>query len=228
MKHIYVPTTGPEDWKRLLAEPEKQWRAGFSAKTLAQCWEQADGFPPEIEQLFRRSGVAAFERMDLILALPEYQVPLPGGARPSQNDLFVLAKGGDDQLVAITVEGKVAEPFGPTLEEWDASQSRGKQERIAFILKLLGVDGPVSPRIRYQLLHRTASAIIEARRFNARSAVMLVHSFSPECLWFEDFAAFVELYSIQPEPGRLYFLKELEGVGLYAGWAKGDRQFLEA
>ena len=30
--------------------------------------------------------------------------------------------------------------------------------------------------IRYQLLHRTASAVIEARRFGAHNAVMLVHS----------------------------------------------------
>jgi Domain of unknown function (DUF6946) len=35
-------------------------------------------------------------------------VPLPGGVRPSQNDLFVLARGAKG-AIAIMVEGKVSE-----------------------------------------------------------------------------------------------------------------------
>ena len=35
MPKVYVPTTGSNDWRRLLADPAKQWRTGFSAKTLA-------------------------------------------------------------------------------------------------------------------------------------------------------------------------------------------------
>ena len=40
---------------------------------------------------------------------------------------------------------------------------------------------------KYQLLHRTASAIIEAERFNANHALMLVHSFSLANEWYGDF-----------------------------------------
>ena len=29
---VYIPTTGPDDWQRFLADPAKQWRTGFSAK----------------------------------------------------------------------------------------------------------------------------------------------------------------------------------------------------
>jgi hypothetical protein len=29
---IYIPSTKPEDWKSLLADPKKQWRKGYSAK----------------------------------------------------------------------------------------------------------------------------------------------------------------------------------------------------
>jgi hypothetical protein len=36
---VYIPTTGPDDWQRFLADPAKQWGTGFSAKTLAYCWE---------------------------------------------------------------------------------------------------------------------------------------------------------------------------------------------
>jgi hypothetical protein len=37
----------------------------------------------------------------------------------------------------------------------------------------------VPDAIRYQLLHRAASVVIEAERFNASYAVLPVHSFSP-------------------------------------------------
>ena len=39
--------------------------------------------------------------------------------------------------------------------------------------------------------------ILEAKKFNAQSALMLVHSFSPAKLWFDDYAAFLSLYGIK-------------------------------
>ena len=30
MKRIFVPTMGPSDWRRLLADPEKQWKPGVN------------------------------------------------------------------------------------------------------------------------------------------------------------------------------------------------------
>lgn len=41
MPKLFIPTTGPDDWQRFPADPAKQWRTGFSAKTLAYCWECA-------------------------------------------------------------------------------------------------------------------------------------------------------------------------------------------
>lgn len=228
MKHIFIPTTSADDWRRLLAEPEKQWRTGFSAKALAHCWEQADGFPTEITNLFSQSGISSFQKTELLLVFPEYQVSLPGGKRPSQNDLLVLAKDNNGHLVAIAVEGKVSEPFGPTLAEWNTSASIGKQERLEFIIQSLGLKNEPPSCIRYQLLHRTVSVVIEARRFNAQSAVMLVHSFSQDALWFEDFQAFLGLFGVQSQVNQLSWLKELQGINLYAGWVKGNREFLAA
>jgi hypothetical protein len=49
MPHIFVPSSGPGDWRCLLADPEKHWARRRSARTLAHCWEDADGFPPEVQ-----------------------------------------------------------------------------------------------------------------------------------------------------------------------------------
>ena len=57
---ILIPTTSPDDWRRLLADPNSHWRTGYSAKTLAYCWEAEPGFPRFLSRVFEDSGVAAF------------------------------------------------------------------------------------------------------------------------------------------------------------------------
>ena len=178
MSNIFVPLTSVDQWKQLLADPDKQWRTGYSARTLAHCWQEADGLPTDVQTVFCRWGTEPFNGLEVLLVVPEHQVPLPGGSRPSQSDVWVLARGNTD-LVSIAVEGKVSEPFGPTLEEWRKDASPGKEERLNFICKQLSLSPSPPDSIRYQLLHRAASAVVEARRFNAAHAMMLVHSFSP-------------------------------------------------
>jgi hypothetical protein len=34
MAKILIPASSPEDWKKFLAEPEKQWKSGYSARSL--------------------------------------------------------------------------------------------------------------------------------------------------------------------------------------------------
>jgi hypothetical protein len=228
MNKIFIPSTKPDDWQALLAEPQKQWRTGYSARSMAYCWEAAIDFPPEITALLANSGHEAFEQVELLLAIPEYKVALPGGGRPSQNDVFALGKDKHGQLISMAVEGKVQEPFGKTLEEWDPTSSPGKQERLAFLLDTLALPANLPGEIRYQLLHRTASAIIEAHRFNASAAMMVVHSFSQEDHWFEDYQAFLRLFNQEASVGQLVQLNEKDGVKLYAGWARGDEKFLYA
>jgi len=227
MSRVYVPTRSAEDWKRLLAKPERHWKTGFSAKALAYCWEDAHDFPPEIARLFSQSGIPPFQQVELLLALPEYQVALPGGSRPSQNDIFILAKALDGHLVSITIEGKVSEEFDRTLEEWNANKSPGRKQRLKFLKEQLGLTQELPPHIRYQLLHRTASAVIEAIRFNAQNAVMIVHSFSPNDLWFEDYEAFLALFGVKAALNQLVFLKETQSINLYCGWARGSAKYLE-
>jgi hypothetical protein len=37
MSTIYIPAQSAEDWRLFLAEPDKQWKTGYAAKTLAYC-----------------------------------------------------------------------------------------------------------------------------------------------------------------------------------------------
>jgi hypothetical protein len=74
MTRIYIPSRGADDWRTLLADPTRHWRAGFSAMTLARCWEAANGLPGEISAMFAGFDISP----ELLVALPEHKVPLPG------------------------------------------------------------------------------------------------------------------------------------------------------
>ncbi len=218
MSRVLIPTKGPEDWQRFLAEPEKQWKRGYSAMAAALSWEAAVGLPPEIDQLLGGS-------VDLLLAIPEHKVPLPGGGHESQCDVFALARSGDETF-AIAVESKVNEPFGPTVEEWMVNASKGKIERIRFICDLLGLDNPPAGNLRYQLFHRSAAAVLESARFKTDQAVMIVQSFSQDHRWFEDFQAFASLFGHQAEVGKALVTDLPSGRPLTLGWAVGSKAFL--
>src|SRR4051795_7294583 len=107
MTRFYLPTIGPQDWQWLLAKPGLQWKHGASAMALADAWEAAKTWPAEVAAALEASGLGDLEPL---VALPEHQVPLPGGLAASQTDLFVLARGPEAGLVAMAVEGKVEEP----------------------------------------------------------------------------------------------------------------------
>ena len=226
MPRILHFTSSPSDWQRLLAEPVKHWRTGYSARTLAHCWEAApDGFPKEVRDALARSTDEALANLFPVLAVPEYKVPLPGGERASQNDIFVLARSSIGP-VSIMVEGKVNESFGPTITEWREMESPGKKRRLSYLLRQLGLPRQVDGSIRYQLLHRAASAVIEGERYRAVAAVLLVHSFSAKRSGWGDYAAFLELFGVRAEIALPQRLPGSQTVPLFAVWVPGDPQFL--
>lgn len=162
---------------------------------------------------------ASLGDLELVVAFPEYQVPLPGGTRPSQTDLMVIAKNAATQLVVIAVEGKAAEPFGELVGDWRRESSPGREERLAFLLTKIGLeDGADLDGLRYQLLHRTASAVIVAEQFGARHAVMLVQSFHPDALWLDDFARFAGRYGATIGKDELAPAAQLGSATLHLGW----------
>ncbi len=225
---IYIPAKSADDWQSFLADPTKQWKVGYSARTLAQAWHGQNGFPEEVERLFKRSYFQQFKPLTPLMIFPEYKVPIMGQGKDSQNDLFVLAKADDHQLVAMTVEGKVEESFGCTIKKWLQS-SKGdrtnKERRLYALQDELGLE-TIPDTIYYQLIHRCASAVIEAERFNARYAIMLVHSFSPHGSWFNEYAAFVALFEQQAVKDKLIHLSSLGNVELFSGWVTGDPKYL--
>jgi hypothetical protein len=216
---FYRPTHGPGSWQELLSDPQKHWVTGYSARTLAHCWEDARGLPPEIASLF--GGHAT-----LLLAIPEHKVDLPGGSRPSQTDLFALVRW-EERTIACAIEGKVAETFGPTMEQWLAEPSPGKSERLAHLCKLLGLVQPLPSNLRYQLMHRAASAAIEADRFKTDEAAMIVHSFSKTGEWFDDFTMFARLFGLAPVRDRLLTFSLPSGKRMHLAWASGHPSYLE-
>jgi hypothetical protein len=116
------------------------------------------------------------KRLRLLAAFPEWEVSLEGGETASHTDVLALTSVTNKGLCVLAVEAKVNEDFGPLLKDKRAEASAGQGQRLDYLHSLLGVSH-FDDLIRYQLLHRTASALLTAREFHAQAAVMLVHSF---------------------------------------------------
>jgi hypothetical protein len=68
-KRILIPTQSTDVWKRLLAEPNKHWKPGYSAMLMAETWENASGLPSEIAPVFHASKDGYFKDLQLALAV---------------------------------------------------------------------------------------------------------------------------------------------------------------
>ena len=231
MAPVYVPARGPEDWQRLLKDPVNHWRTGYSARTLACSWHDSDGWPPEIAQAFATAPESALQTTRPLLVIPEKITHVAGAGEPPHSDVFVLAKTGAGDLVSVTVEGKVDEPFGngnQTVASWkrEGSSPANRRIRLDQFLAKAGLDEARADGVAYQLIQRTASAVLEAETFNARFAVMIVHSFSPAHTNFAAFAIFTAAYRVTAQPGKLVEVAQPEGVRLFIGWVQGDPRFL--
>jgi hypothetical protein len=219
---IYIPATKPEDWRQFLAKPI-HWKYGHSAMSLAYCWQEADEFPAAVSEVFNKSENNLFHDITILFAIPEHQVPLPpDGASPSQNDLFVLAKS-NHQLISTTIEGKASEDFGELVSDWQ--NTPGREKELYFLCNALGLQLSKVSDIRYQLIHRTVSALLEAKRFNAPNALMLVHSFKENIESLKDYQKFAAWFNIEAEPNTINKAGTLGGIDLYLGWVNDHSQY---
>jgi len=195
--------------------------------TAAASWESAgETFPPEITSALNSSGDADLIDLKLLAAIPEWEVRLSGGETASQTDVLALARN-ERGLCVIAVEAKVDEDFGPLLSERRTEVSLGQGNRLDELHKLLGVAS-MDGSIRYQFLHRTASAILTAREFHAHVAVMLVHSFGSKASLRSDFAAFCTALRTRKLPGDICEAPFPKQPRLLIAWCDGDKKFLEA
>jgi hypothetical protein len=195
MKRLYVESDGTCSWRARLAEPSLHWKRQASAMELAVSWELAArkprGLPNAVERVLDTHPATRGAR--LLFGVPEHLVPLPGGSRASQTDLWAVLRA-DQGWISLAVEAKAREPFGPTVNEWLRESTPGKRARISALCQTLGIQQPVEEsEIRYQLFHRAASAIIEASRIGAATAMLLVQNFYADSASWSDFESFVDL-----------------------------------
>jgi hypothetical protein len=231
----------PADWQARLGDPVKHWKRGASAMELAIQWLTARGSETGLPEPVRRllESCACTRDTRLALAVPEHRTPLEGGATASQSDLWALLEGPNGR-VSLIVEGKALEPFDKHVREWLETQERGssrksgKPARLEFLCKKLGVSEEAVLDVRYQLLHRTAAALIEAERWGAKAGVMLVERFSATpgvpAVSFPEFVRFAALLGIEPVSGRLHALPSKPEILI--GWidvpVATDREMMAA
>ena len=172
-----------------------------------------------MRQLFESASVPGVHDAEMLLGIPEHPTNLPGGGYPSYTDLFVLAKCSDG-LITMAVEGKVRETFGEVIDKWlhRDENDANRRVRLEGLCGILDLEVADVLGLRYQLLHRTAAALIEADRFSASTAVMLVHSFSPEQEGLGDTVAFGTAMGVSVESGQLVDVGMRSGSRLLLGW----------
>jgi hypothetical protein len=212
------PIKRPEDVRAYLADPDLHWREGYSAFELATSWIGAGGIPPRVASVLATTD--AYRDAEVVEGLFERQVDLRTPGRASQTDLLAFLRVADGYAVA-AVEGKVAESFGPLVRDWNVSS--GKQRRLESLCELLGINPTDAGPLRYQLFHRTASAVFEAQRYGAERALMLVHSFSRDAASLKDFIVFANALGLDgAEADTVTSAREVGGVELQLAWVSDE------
>lgn len=217
MVRIYAPALGLQTWQARLADPEKHWVRGKSAFETAVYWEvgarRPRGLHPTLTPLL--DEVELLRSAELVASFPEHKVRLPGGSRASQSDVWAILRTVSG-LASMAVEGKAGESFASTVGEWRGESTAGRDARLKYLCQTLGVPG-VADSIRYQLLHRAASALIEAERIGASAAILVVLSFATDPLSKRDFDAFGGCVGATLSEGRLCRATSTK-VPLFLGW----------
>ena len=223
-RRILIPSLGPSSWRAFLADPIVHWRRGKSAWELSVAWEAASksssGIPAEIVKALEKCPT--FRGAELIIAVPEHRVTLDDERRPSQNDLWLIlwTRHG---YTSVTVEAKAGEEFDKPIDQWLREDSKGKDARLRFLNNTLCLAGTCPCHIRYQLLHRTASAILEARRCHFPLALMMVQSFEESRSSWADYAAFASHLGLTAERGVVVGPRQVDTIDLYLAWVDSPK-----
>lgn len=207
------PLGNPQDARAYLADPIKHWRPKHSAYELATAWLSGGGPPAEVDALLRD----AFGDYRIVEGLFEKQTELDNLGRPSQTDLLLLLRTGKHSAV-VGVEAKARETFGSIV-----SAAPPNPDRLANLCTQLGLRSKDVQDLRYQLLHRTVATLLEAERYGASEALMLVQSFDaadpPASLAdYQAFAARLRLSGANV--GEVTSAIERNGIRLRLAWAK--------
>jgi len=223
MSRLHTATRGLCNWRERLASPDRQWKRGFSAFETAVSWELAStnksGLPAPIDKLFRENN---YDEPILIFAVAEHKVDLPGGTAASQSDVWAVVKTTAGML-SLTVEAKASEAFGDEiLERWlvagkTEESISNRNKRWEYIRSHLP-KSDFLPQVRYQMLHRCAASVMEAKQFGFMKAVFVVQAFNTPANSFQDYAVFCQALQVPAARGRMA-TTSVEGISLSIGWA---------
>lgn len=190
------------DWAAV--HPRRQWKRGASAYELARRWQRS--VPPSVTRALESFGppLAGFHAEAVFV---EWPTTLDTPKSPSSSDLLVIGVLPSGGRAVMVVEGRAKESFGPSIETWirdgGAAPTPSRRARLDFLeetLRLrLGSDSPIA----YQLVHRTAAALLEASKAQAEAAILLVHAFSEDNAdaW-SDFRRFLRSLGLPHEPAK--------------------------
>jgi len=210
-------TRGADGWRDFLAHPPRHWKENQAALRLAQAWEASDPEPPpELARAFWTTPFAAFTP---VVAIPAYEVDMPGGWIGALNDLFVLGTIGAE-LAVLMVQAKVTDEVGPTLDEWLATPSPGRLRRLGFLKAELNLPDPLPDSICCGLLHHAAASLVEARRLKAAHAATVVVAFNASAECRREYADFARLLRATGDSGLIEHARGLVDPELWIGWVE--------
>ena len=194
MVYGYIRLEEAADWKQVVGE--SKWRPGYSACELAQAWEKGE-FPAEVQTVLNSAPAPFPKPLIPNYMLVEKPVFLDNQKAPSMTDIMVYCNMQSAEPFIIAVEGKANEPFGnDTVADWALNKmptpTPTRAARLEFLSRELGVPVPDDSPLRYQLIHRSVSALLESGLHGATSCMLLVHSFGEHTNsnW-TDYAAFL-------------------------------------
>lgn len=186
--------------------------------SLAQSWQSAHGFPPEVLAAFRTRPDLGFDNVYFLAGFVEFKTKLPSRGHASQSDLMVIGKVGN-QLVVVAVEGKANEGFSSTVASWlKADKKGGRRKRLNSLCSTLGVSPEKVQNVRYQLIHRAVSAIETAKDFNAQHAIMLVHAFANRPVDFLAYSELLSLLNLNAAKSEVQSAGCRKGINLHFCW----------
>ena len=218
LSRIHLPMLRPEDVIPHLGKGELHWRDGYSAKAVCESWFNANDIPSSVRRVLE--GADQYKGAQLVDAWLERCTHLPWGrGNPTQTDLLaVLAIG--DELALLAIEAKVRESFGPYVRDWLAEGGDNRVERLRGLCDFLNLSTESASALRYQLLHRTAAAVLEAKRYRARHAAMVVQSSCPDNTGLSDFQSFAQAMGYGHfDLDSISSPKTLGSVNLRIGWS---------
>lgn len=244
MRNPYVfgvkSITSLDDWKLITKNHENESR---SAYLVGQQWLGASGkFPSAVHKVISTLSPIQLRPS---FSVAEHITVLDTLISPSRTDLMVYCQEGKSGTAVIAVEGKVTESFDEPIRFWirDKRQSRqlqsledlkpfainpGKQQRLNWLCERLELSLDKQSEIRYQLLHRTVAALLEARHIGANTAIMLVQSFAECSENWNDYLKFSTEMGFNPtQPNSITESKVLPrfpGIAVRLGWVDDSLQ----